>query len=95
VPNTCPLFCRCALTRALLGLDDVISMDVLFYRRDAEKGWVFNPGEPGCTADTAAGGIGGIRELYAREGSSEKSVSKDNLRLLPVILLALESFVYF
>ncbi|GAQ81656.1 hypothetical protein KFL_000860280 [Klebsormidium nitens] len=74
IANNCPWCHRCVLTRALLGLHDVISMDVLFYRRDPDKGWVFNPGEPGCTPDTVAGGIGGIRELYARAGSAEKSV---------------------
>ena len=31
--------------------------------------------EPGCTADTAAGGIRFVRELYERTGSQEKSVS--------------------
>lgn len=30
--------------------------------------------EPGCTADTATGGISFIRELYERQGSQEKSV---------------------
>ena len=30
--------------------------------------------EPGCTPDTAAGGISLIRELYERQGSQEKSV---------------------
>jgi hypothetical protein len=30
--------------------------------------------EPGCTPDTAAGGISFIRELYERQGSQEKSV---------------------
>ena len=30
--------------------------------------------EPGCTPDTAAGGISFIRELYERQDSQEKSV---------------------
>jgi hypothetical protein len=38
--------CRChrvALTRAVLGLEDAITMDVLFYRRDPDRGWQFKP----------------------------------------------------
>jgi hypothetical protein len=38
--------CRChrvALTRAILGLQDAITMDVLFYRRDPDRGWQFKP----------------------------------------------------
>eukprot|EP00479_Gromia_sphaerica_P002302 TRINITY_DN12748_c0_g1_i1.p1 TRINITY_DN12748_c0_g1~~TRINITY_DN12748_c0_g1_i1.p1 ORF type:complete len:137 (-),score=16.89 TRINITY_DN12748_c0_g1_i1:238-648(-) len=45
------------------GLRDVISMDVLFYKRDAEKGWQFNPDESGCTPDTV-NGKKYIREIY-------------------------------
>jgi hypothetical protein len=41
------------------------------------QGWMFYPEEEGCTEDTAAGGIKFIRELYEREGSSEKSVRGD------------------
>ncbi len=62
------------MTRALLGLEDVVSMDILFYRRDPERGWQFNADEPGCTEDTAAGGIQHIPELYQRESSQERSV---------------------
>jgi len=65
-----------ALTRAVLGLEPVISLDTLFYRRESERGWHFKPDEPGCTADTAAGGIPFIRELYERTGSEEKSVRR-------------------
>jgi hypothetical protein len=32
-----------ALTRAILGLEDAITMDVLFYRRDPDRGWQFKP----------------------------------------------------
>ena len=62
------------MTRALLGLEDVVSMDILFYRRDPERGWQLNADEPGCTEDTAAGGIQYIPELYEREFSPERSV---------------------
>ena len=56
-------------------MQDSISMDVLFYQRDPERGWQFKPDEPGCTADTAAGGLQFIRELYERQDSKGKSVS--------------------
>lgn len=58
----------------MLGLQDAISMDVLRYRRDSERGWVFDETVEGCGPDTAAGGIKAIRDLYEREGSTEKSV---------------------
>ena len=32
-----------ALTRAVLGLEDAVTMDVLFYRRDPDRGWQFRP----------------------------------------------------
>ena len=56
-------------------MQDSISMDVLFYQRDPERGWQFKPDQPGCTADTAAGGLRFIQELYERQDSKEKSVS--------------------
>lgn len=62
------------LARAVLGMQDSVSVDVLYYRRDPNRGWQFKPDEPGCTSDTAAGGITFIRELYERGGSKEKSV---------------------
>jgi putative glutathione S-transferase len=74
IANNCPWCHRAVLGRAMLGLQDVISMDVLRFRRDPDRGWVFDPSEDGCGPDTAAGGITAIRDLYEREGSSEKSV---------------------
>lgn len=74
VANNCPWCHRAVLARALLGMQDSISTDVLYYRRDPDRGWQFKPDEPGCTADSAAGGIAFIRELYEREESQEKSV---------------------
>ena len=64
------------MTRALLGMQDSISMDVLYYQRDPEKGWQFKPDAPGCTPDTVNGGIQFIPELYERLGSKEKTVSE-------------------
>lgn len=73
------MLCRTAVTRALLGMQDSISMDVLFYQRDPDRGWQFKPEAPGCTPDTASGGIQFMRQLYERFGSKEKSVSVDVL----------------
>ncbi|KAK9859809.1 hypothetical protein WJX84_010324 [Apatococcus fuscideae] len=74
VTNNCPWCHRTTITRALLGLQDVVSMDVLFFTRDSERGWQFKTDEPGCNPDTAAGGIKYITELYQRESSQERSV---------------------
>lgn len=73
IANNCPWSHRCALTRAILGLEDAISMDVAYYRRDPERGWQFRPEEPGCTEDSLFGARF-VREIYEREGSTEKSV---------------------
>ncbi|MEM6273612.1 MAG: glutathione S-transferase C-terminal domain-containing protein [Myxococcota bacterium] len=73
IANNCPWCHRVALTRSLKHLEAVVSMDVAFYRRDPERGWQFNPDEPGCTNETLYG-YRYVRELYERIGSSEKSV---------------------
>jgi glutathionyl-hydroquinone reductase len=73
VANNCPWCHRAALTRKLKGLEDIISMDVLYYRRDPKLGWQFEPSEPGCTPDSLYG-YRYIRELYDQVGSVETSV---------------------
>jgi len=73
VANNCPWCHRAILARSLKGLEDVITMDVLFYRRDPDRGWQFRPDEPRCTADSLFG-YDTIREVYARVGSAETSV---------------------
>ena len=73
IANNCPWCHRTALVRSLLGLEDVVSMDVLYYRRDPERGWQFRPSEPGCTPDTVHGRQY-IKEVYAAAESSESSV---------------------
>ena len=45
VANNCPWCHRVILARAVLGLQEAISVDVLFYRRDPEKGWQFLPND--------------------------------------------------
>lgn len=76
----CPWCHRVALTRAILGLEDAVTMDVAFPNRtdqDDPKGpnlWIFRPSGrhgsvhvDGCTADT----VGGERyavDIYRRAG---------------------------
>jgi len=73
IANNCPWSHRTALVRSLKGLEDVVSMDVLFYTRDPENGWQFRAEEPGCSADTLHNSRF-IGDLYKRAGSTEKSV---------------------
>ncbi|MEO1233964.1 MAG: glutathione S-transferase C-terminal domain-containing protein [Myxococcota bacterium] len=73
VSHNCPWSHRANLARSMLGLEDAVSMDVLFYRRDPDRGWQFRPEEEGCTPDRVFGAKF-IREIYEREGSKEKSV---------------------
>ncbi|MBX0286849.1 glutathione S-transferase family protein [Haloarcula salinisoli] len=59
ISRACPWAHRAALTRRLLGLDGVVSMDVVDpVRRDA--GWEFTPARDGCTADS----VHGAERLY-------------------------------
>jgi putative glutathione S-transferase len=53
---------RTLLVRALKGLEDVISVDVVDPRR-AEDGWQFTPEKDGCTPDTV-NGSDYLREVY-------------------------------
>lgn len=73
IANNCPWCHRTALVRKIKGLEDVVSMDVLFYRRDPERGWQFRPEEEGCTKDSVFG-FDFVRQIYERENSEEKSV---------------------
>jgi putative glutathione S-transferase len=52
--RACPWAHRTGLVRGLLGLDDVISVDVVDpVRRD--RGWEFTPEKDGCTAESVYG----------------------------------------
>lgn len=72
-PYNCPWSHRALLGRAVLGLEDVIGASIVYFRRDPEHGWQFNPEIPGCTPDQAQGKRY-IAELYDSVGSSERSV---------------------
>lgn len=64
IARNCPWAHRTALTRELKGLQDVISMDVMGYRRSDDNEWVFRPEIEGCTNDSV-NGFTGIRQIYA------------------------------
>ncbi|MEM1298575.1 MAG: glutathione S-transferase C-terminal domain-containing protein [Pseudomonadota bacterium] len=90
VALNCPWCHRVTLARAVLGLQDVITMDVAFPNRtggDDPAGpnlWEFAPdriasltGGPlsECTSETGTGaGLRLAKEIYQREGSDEQSV---------------------
>ncbi len=73
IANNCPWCHRVALARSMRGLDEVVSMDVLHFRRDPERGWRFRPDLDGFDADSV-NGLTFVKELYERLGSTEKSV---------------------
>lgn len=52
--RACPWAHRTVVVRRLLGLEDVVSMDVVDPYREAD-GWQFTPTKDGCTADTVTG----------------------------------------
>lgn len=90
VAFNCPWCHRVTLARNILGLQDSITVDVVFPSRTGDDDpvsanlWEFNPsrvstltGEtlPECTAETATGnGYRLVKEIYAKHGSDEGSV---------------------
>ena len=64
VSHACPWAHRTLLTRALLGLEDAISVDVVDWRMQNDGSWIFNPDEPGATADRVLGSTS-LEEVYA------------------------------
>ena len=63
ISRACPWAHRVVLVRALMGLEDVISMDVVDPHR-IDQGWEFAPEKPGCTEDSILG-ADYLREIYA------------------------------
>jgi putative glutathione S-transferase len=63
ISRNCPWSHRTALVRELKGLQDVISMDVLGFRRSDDDEWVFRPEIEGCTVDTV-NGCSGMQQIY-------------------------------
>ncbi|SLN12320.1 glutathione S-transferase C-terminal domain-containing protein [Pseudooctadecabacter jejudonensis] len=90
VALNCPWCHRVTLARAVLGLQDSITIDVAFPNRTDEADpagpnlWEFSPNRiatltgaplPDCTRETGTGaGLRLAKEIYQREGSDEQSV---------------------
>ncbi|MFT7519650.1 MAG: glutathionyl-hydroquinone reductase, partial [Kiritimatiellia bacterium] len=55
IANNCPWCHRTALARAMKGLQDTISVGVLYYRRDPDQGWQFRGDLPGFEPDAIHG----------------------------------------
>ena len=64
VSSACPWAHRTLLVRALKGLDEAISVDIVDPYRD-DDGWQFTPEKEGCTADTV-NDSDYLREVYAK-----------------------------
>jgi putative glutathione S-transferase len=62
VSYACPWAHRTLVVRALLGLEEAITVSVVDPIRDA-RGWRFSPDEPGCTPDHV-NGFSFLRQAY-------------------------------
>jgi len=63
VSYACPWAHRALITRALMGLEDAITVDVVDPYREND-GWQFTPEKDGCTPDSV-NGADYLREVYA------------------------------
>ncbi len=61
----CPWAHRTLLARTLLGLEDAVSVDVVDWRMQNDGSWVFNPKEPGASADHLHGAAS-LQDTYKR-----------------------------
>ncbi|MDY6778319.1 MAG: glutathione S-transferase family protein, partial [Candidatus Nanohaloarchaea archaeon] len=64
ISRACPWAHGAVLVRKLMGLEDVISMDIVDPYRDTD-GWQFTPDRDGCTKDTV-NGSDYLREVYVK-----------------------------
>eukprot|EP00499_Haloplacidia_sp_CaronLabIsolate_P002475 CAMPEP_0196776460 /NCGR_PEP_ID=MMETSP1104-20130614/4636_1 /TAXON_ID=33652 /ORGANISM="Cafeteria sp., Strain Caron Lab Isolate" /LENGTH=336 /DNA_ID=CAMNT_0042146629 /DNA_START=99 /DNA_END=1109 /DNA_ORIENTATION=+ len=64
VSHACPWAHRTLITRALLGLEDVVSVDVVDWYL-GEGGWRFKPDVAGATADSV-NGASFLKEVYLK-----------------------------
>jgi putative glutathione S-transferase len=55
ISHACPWAHRTLITRAILGLEKHITVDVVDWRMNPNGSWSFNPDEEGATADTING----------------------------------------
>lgn len=62
VSYACPWAHRVLIGRSILGLEDVLSVDVVDPVR-FDEGWVFSPEKAGCTADSIHG-ASHLRDIY-------------------------------
>lgn len=63
VSYACPWAHRTLLARALLGLEEAISVDVVDWRMQHDGSWIFNPDEPGATPDRVLGSAS-LEDVY-------------------------------
>ncbi|WP_340098671.1 glutathione S-transferase family protein [Salinibaculum salinum] len=68
ISQSCPWAHRTTLVRALRGLEDVISIDIVDPVR-GEDGWEFTPEKEGCTPDTV-NGCSYLRDVYRKADSA-------------------------
>lgn len=63
ISRACPWAHRTTVVRALKGLDEAVSVDIVDPIR-IDNGWEFSPEKPGCTPETVHG-FSYLREVYA------------------------------
>ena len=82
ISHACPWAHRTLITRALLGLEDHITVDVVDWHMNSDGSWSFNPEEEGVTADTI-NGENSLEGVYNRAFSGWKE--SQNIGTVPVL----------
>lgn len=75
VSHACPWAHRTLIVRALLGLEDQLTVDVVDWRMKRDGSWSFNPDEPGSTADQINDETS-LEGVYARASSEWRKRGK-------------------
>ena len=73
VAFNCPWCHRVTIMHALKNLAAHVSLDVVYYRRDPDRGWQYNADVDGCTTNTI-NDFTYVPEFYESLGSKERSV---------------------
>lgn len=105
IARACPWAHGAVLVRKLLGLENVVSMDIVDPYR-GEGGWQFSPGKPGCTPDSLHGSdflhevytaadpefTGGVTTPVLWDQAEGTIVNNESIQIMEMLATAFEGY---